>query len=662
MWERIAGYLSAEMTHQGFLLLQAAAIVGIVSIVLLLRRGKHEAFAPNYGVVLGIAGFALTWLVSDFIQAPYKPYLRNDLLFLAALIAGWGGGFFCLIMMLVARLLFAPASLQEGLSVAFDMSMVGLGGVAMHYWLKRRAVAEWGIAEALTVWASRIAVGLVSVMLTMLLTSVDTDLYARAFALRITSAHISLMILASVLVLFRYDARVRASWAAQLTQTRIDQLTQLPNRRALRDHLDTLFAAPTPTSPASHTLVLIEAQGLTDVLHVHGPEWGCKFWHNMAEALRRPEIASVLDPYRPQWFLFSDQTLAVVLHGITLNEVRDSNLLITLHIKLNDWLRESMTAPLPRLHYGVAEAAPEQATTDQLLRHLALSLRQDDQVVRYFRPALAERAELDERIRKSLLSWIENDVRVPLCYQPRFSLRNLQVPAAEALLRAKDTNQRPISALDVLEVAQRQNLLLEFEWATIRTAVVDVRSTIEQGYELQVAVNISTASLMSPGFGDRVVQLLKRSEIGGALLGLEITENAYVPDQQIVRDNVTSLHAAGIKLILDDFGTGHSALALLARLPFGQVKVDHHMVGQLADPRMHAAIALALQISQRYDAILVAEGVETEDQRSMLLTMGVEWGQGYLFSPAIPLRQLLDLIDAQQQPGQPPLDVFAALI
>ncbi len=660
MWAQIVHHIPGMLNGQGMLLLQAAAIIGIVSSLLLLRRSqRYPALARlGYGWVLGIAGFLLTWLVMEDAQGPLKPYLRNDLLFTAAMLGGWRAGLQCLGLMFLARVMFSP--LGDPHFAAVDMSLVTLGGVATHYWLRTRPVVNWGLAELTMTWLCRMASSLLAISVVAMANPERQDFYAMIISLRISGAGTSLLILAAIMALVRYEAMEKEAATKQLRQARTDQLTGLPNRRALREHIDSLLVGVKAATAPVHTLVLIEAQNLRELLQVHGHDWSTQFWRDLAEFLGRPPVSELLDRYDPEVFLFSDQTLAIVLHRAPVAEVRGRNLIAELHLWLSEWLRGNARSPLPRLHYGVAETGEDNINTDQLLRHLALSLHMDDQIVHFYRPALAERAELEERIREMLSRWIDAEQPVPLHYQPKFDLRSLQVASAEALLRARDDDGHAISPAAVLDVAERYQLTVDFEWATIRTAIDELVHCGRRGRRLQLAVNISAMSLTTPEFGRRVAQQLQDRGVDGNLLTLEVTETMRLPDEKSVRQNVLALRAADVKLALDDFGTGHSALTLLARLPFGEIKIDHYMVTRLDDPRMREAVSLAQEIAQRYDATLVAEGVETEIQRQALLDMGIRLGQGYLFSAAVPLDEVLAIMAARGATGDQPLPLTRA--
>jgi diguanylate cyclase len=136
------------------------------------------------------------------------------------------------------------------------------------------------------------------------------------------------------------------------------------------------------------------------------------------------------------------------------------------------------------------------------------------------------------------------------------------------------------------------------------------------------------------------VALLHEMAVPAHRLSIEVTEMSRIPTTDVVQQNFDTLIAAGVRLALDDFGTGYAALTLLARFPFEEVKIDHWMTSRLDQSRFREAIALAFESAERYGAKLVTEGIETEEQSRLLMQMGIRFGQGYLYSPAVPLDRL----------------------
>ncbi|MDB5851273.1 MAG: hypothetical protein JWP29_5025, partial [Rhodoferax sp.] len=200
-----------------------------------------------------------------------------------------------------------------------------------------------------------------------------------------------------------------------------------------------------------------------------------------------------------------------------------------------------------------------------------------------------------------------------------------------------------------------------FEWCTIETVVRAIDRGLRAGRPLPLAVNVSAASVTVPGFGLRLLALLRATGTPCRMLAVEITETSPVPDIETVSESLFALHAAGVRLSLDDFGTGYSALSMLAKFPFNEVKIDYSMVARLDQPRMQAAVSLAYESARRYSATLVAEGVETQVQVDTLLGLGITRGQGYFFARAMALDDLL-ASERLSQFDQPQYDSAQALV
>lgn len=622
-----------------FLLLQASAIIGIFCIVLTVGRGYRlelKYCKIYYGLVFGVVGFLLTLLVEEFIQGAHKPYLRNDLLFLGGLLGGASGGAICFVLLVVARLIFGGWA--NGLAAGIDMAIIAAGGMMMHGWFARRNLSQLGFGDILLVLGIRVIVALIALAAIMVLGFIGSALFVKGIAPRILASPVSLAIIASIFILLRRDTREREAQARQCELDRTDILTGLPNRRALKDHLGSLMERETP---AQHTLILVEVVNMADMVLARGHEGSDEFWPEVCRHLRMDSVATLLEPYQPRVFLFSELTLAVVLHDISVETVKEARFAEEVFDELSGTFRPGLVGPAPRLRFGVAGAYWQTAKDlPNALRDLSLDNRAGDQPVRFLRASFAEKVAMDEWLRQSLMRWVA--LRAPpLSYQPKCEITTGRTVGAEALLRARDPDGNAISPFHVIEIAERYHLLLELEWCTIEAVVRDIALCCNQGCELRLAVNVSAASLSAPGFGKRLADLLGENDIGGELLSIELTETSKIPDIATVHDNLQLLSTIGVNLSLDDFGSGYSALTLLARFPFNEVKIDHSMVARLDQPRMQAAVSLALESASRYNAALVAEGIETASQAGMLNEIGIDLGQGHLYSRAIPLDDLI---------------------
>jgi EAL domain-containing protein (putative c-di-GMP-specific phosphodiesterase class I) len=147
-----------------------------------------------------------------------------------------------------------------------------------------------------------------------------------------------------------------------------------------------------------------------------------------------------------------------------------------------------------------------------------------------------------------------------------------------------------------------------------------------------VSVNVSARSLLDPAFPGVVADALRRHRLPPHQLVLEITESVAVSDQEIVDEVLTGLREAGVQLSVDDFGTGFSSLAFVTRVAVDELKVDRSFVDEMIDsPAAEAVVRGAVELGARLGARVVAEGVETTEQRAALIALGCVSAQGYHF-------------------------------
>ena len=234
-------------------------------------------------------------------------------------------------------------------------------------------------------------------------------------------------------------------------------------------------------------------------------------------------------------------------------------------------------------------------------------------------------------------------------YQPKVALSDGRVVGAEALARWRDESIAA-SPERFLEIAAERGLmpdLADYVFATVARDVGDWQ--VRGGASVTVALNIHAVDLKSSQrLLDRVERLadtgLKKSDFL-----LEITEGCIVgrgaDAASILIDTLSDM---GFKLSLDDFGTGHAALAHLKRLPVSEVKIDRSFVAGVETSRHDRAIIAAITaLGRGLNLNVVAEGVETDAQRAKLLEMGVETGQGYLWSEALPADAFFELCQSR---------------
>ncbi|MEV6302662.1 EAL domain-containing protein [Actinoplanes sp. NPDC051861] len=221
-------------------------------------------------------------------------------------------------------------------------------------------------------------------------------------------------------------------------------------------------------------------------------------------------------------------------------------------------------------------------------------------------------------------------------YQPKVDPRTGRVLGAEALTRWQHDG-RPVPPDEFIPLAERCGLIRPLTAQVLDTALAACASWRASGRELSVAVNLSPDMLADPGLTAQVREALHRHGMPAHALTLEITENGIMADPANARRSLDALHSLGVKLSIDDFGTGHSSLGRLAHLPIHEVKIDKSFIRHIVTDRNRRAVTdAALQLASALDLTVVAEGVEEQAELDHLRDRDCHAIQGYLIAKPLP--------------------------
>ena len=249
----------------------------------------------------------------------------------------------------------------------------------------------------------------------------------------------------------------------------------------------------------------------------------------------------------------------------------------------------------------------------------------------------AERLELETALRQAL----ERD-ELRLHYQPKVESRTGRVTGIECLLRWQHPRLGIVQPDQLVPLAEETGLIVPIgKWA-LRTACQQARAWAEQGLPLlRIAVNLSARQFMSPTLLDDVVTTIAETRMSARLIELEVTESVMMREPQEAVKLLRSLKAIGVRLTIDDFGTGYSSLAYLKRLPIDCVKIDASFVrGIPVDASDVAITETVIAMSRSLGLRVVAEGVETRDQKKFLEARGCDEMQGFYFARPLTAEQL----------------------
>jgi diguanylate cyclase (GGDEF)-like protein len=244
-----------------------------------------------------------------------------------------------------------------------------------------------------------------------------------------------------------------------------------------------------------------------------------------------------------------------------------------------------------------------------------------------------ERMTLENSLRKALARG-----ELLVHYQPLLDLASGRIHGVEALLRWKNPDKGEVlPASDFIAVAEVTGIIVPIGPFVLRAACRQARAWQRLGHaNLRMAVNLSTRQLQQPDLVSQVKKACLEAELDPRMLDLEITENQPPPNEDALRETLLELKALGVRITIDDFGIAASSLRYLRRLPIDALKIDRLFVRDLLTSADETAIARAvIALAHSLQLQVVAEGVETEEQRALLTELGCDLVQGHLLSQPV---------------------------
>jgi diguanylate cyclase (GGDEF)-like protein len=238
-----------------------------------------------------------------------------------------------------------------------------------------------------------------------------------------------------------------------------------------------------------------------------------------------------------------------------------------------------------------------------------------------------------------------------LHYQPKITADGLRITGAEALLRWEHPQRGMISPGVFIPLAERFGLIVALGGWVIDEVCRQISAWRDQGLRMKVALNLSMHQLLQDSLIERIEQALAQHGVDAALLTFEITESVAMDDVQVTLRAFERLRALGVQLSIDDFGTGYSSLSYLRQMPAQQLKIDRSFVSDLessADAR--AIVDAVVRLGHALGLKIVAEGVETQGQCDILIGLGCDELQGFLFARPMPAAMLSRWATSRDRP------------
>ncbi len=236
---------------------------------------------------------------------------------------------------------------------------------------------------------------------------------------------------------------------------------------------------------------------------------------------------------------------------------------------------------------------------------------------------------------------IESDQLV-LYYQPKVAVNSGRVDAVEALVRWRHPTLGLLQPDRFIPQAEQTDLIDHLTAWVVQRALRDVKNFGPSFEGLTVAVNVSARNLSDPNFASSIVEALDAADVAPHRLYIEVTETALMTDPLRAAGVLGELDRAGVRLSIDDFGTGQTSLSYLSTLPIHELKIDRSFITDMLDHHGHAAIVNSIvDLGHNLGFTVVGEGVETRTVMDELASAGCDVAQGFLFTRPVPVEDLV---------------------
>jgi diguanylate cyclase (GGDEF)-like protein/PAS domain S-box-containing protein len=428
-----------------------------------------------------------------------------------------------------------------------------------------------------------------------------------------------------------------------------DSLTHLPNRLLFQERLDRLVESGRDVGRFALLLLDIdEFKRVNDTLgHDAGDALLCAFAERLRETARADDLVARL----------GGDEFAVILNGVG-DEAEVAAAVDALMQALRQpWVHGGMVLDCDA-SIGASLFPLDGGTRAELMKHADIALYVAKAAgrgnLKLFQPAM--RSEMQNRISMLALARdaIEKHWITPF-YQPKVDLRTGAVAGFEALLRWRHPGKGFQSPDTIAAAFEDLTIATGLSDRMIEGVIADVRSWLDSDVRFgHVAINAAAAEFRTGDFAERLLERLEAAGVPPRVIQLEVTETVFLGrGADCVERTLKTLSAAGVTIALDDFGTGYASLSHLKQFPVDLLKIDKSFVRDLClTPDAAAIIRAVIHLGHSLDVRIVAEGIETRAQAASLLAQGCDFGQGYLYSRAVPAAEVPAILEGATAPRQ----------
>ncbi|RZI59182.1 MAG: GGDEF and EAL domain-containing protein, partial [Pseudomonas sp.] len=396
-----------------------------------------------------------------------------------------------------------------------------------------------------------------------------------------------------------------------------DSLTGLLNRRSFIETADKLCADGHPFA-----LALIDLDSFKTV--------NDSFGHHVGDSLLRSVAARIRHQIRPFDIAarLGGDEFAVIIRDA--DETLGHAIADRLVASLSERFETAGISLMPGASLGISASPSQGNDTVRLLMLADLALYKAKEAGKGTARVFAKWMEEEHRVQMTkeadLLNAIENG-QIVVAYQPIVDIATGQVVSGEALVRWQHPTRGTIMPGEFIPIAERNDLIERLGELVLRIACRDAASWSSP---IQVNVNVSPRQLKSGRFPQILTEALEESQLPPQRLGLEVTETLLLDSTGKMLQQLQSFRDLGIKLVLDDFGSGYSSLSYLHKIDVDGIKLDADFLKKLPDRKVAAIYRMVATLAADLNIYVVAEGIEDPAQLEWLKKNGIQFGQGYL--------------------------------
>ena len=453
-------------------------------------------------------------------------------------------------------------------------------------------------------------------------------------AMAIAVAMMTMIIIGAVLASYLIDTQNRAQALDQLEKMALsDSLTGLANRASYNDHLG-MRAKLADNGGQKFALAAIDLDRFKEINDIHGHSAGDEALQILAQRMRDFNDGSLFIAR------VGGDEFSLIVTADNRNDLR--KLLMRLRAELLKPFEVAGTTLSVGASIGVCIYPDDAASTQALVNNTDLALyRAKTEItdkICFFDNVMDEAVRSRRELAAELRQAMEND-QLEVYYQVQTRVSDSSVTGYEALLRWNHPMRGFIPPCEFIPLAEESGLILQLgEWA-LRTAC---QQAPKLGDNIKIAVNLSPIQFLHPNLPGMVSDILAETGMPPQRLELELTESAIIHDKERTLRQLEAIRAMGVSIALDDFGTGYSSLDTLRAFPFDKIKLDRTFMTELATSQQARSIIRAvLALGKSLNIPVLAEGIETEDQLSILHEEGCDAVQGYLLGRPAPLTDIV---------------------